>query len=189
MNERDQANILMVDDQPGKLLSYEVILKELGENLIQARSATRGPRPAAAQRHRRRPDGRQHAGDRWLRARRHDAPASRASRRPPSSSSPPSISPTSTASRAIRAAPSTTSPSLSSRSSCAPRSASSPSCTARRASSNASIASSKQRVAGAQPEQLGESEDQFRTLANSIPQLAWMADADGIGLLVQPALV
>jgi PAS domain S-box-containing protein len=35
----DQANILMVDDQPAKLLSYEVILSELGENLIQARSA------------------------------------------------------------------------------------------------------------------------------------------------------
>ena len=35
----DPANILMVDDQPGKLLSYQVILKELGENLIQARSA------------------------------------------------------------------------------------------------------------------------------------------------------
>ena len=28
----------MVDDQPGKLLSYEVILKELGENLIKAKS-------------------------------------------------------------------------------------------------------------------------------------------------------
>ena len=39
MNDGDQANILMVDDQPGKLMSYEVILKELGENLIQARSA------------------------------------------------------------------------------------------------------------------------------------------------------
>ncbi len=39
MNDNDQANILMVDDQPGKLMSYEVILKELGENLIQARSA------------------------------------------------------------------------------------------------------------------------------------------------------
>ena len=35
----DQANILMVDDQPAKLLSYEVILSELGENLIPARSA------------------------------------------------------------------------------------------------------------------------------------------------------
>jgi signal transduction histidine kinase/ActR/RegA family two-component response regulator len=32
-------NILMVDDQPGKLLSYEVILSELGENLLKASSA------------------------------------------------------------------------------------------------------------------------------------------------------
>lgn len=39
MNQRDQANILMVDDQAGKLLSYEAILSELGENLIKARSA------------------------------------------------------------------------------------------------------------------------------------------------------
>jgi PAS domain S-box-containing protein len=39
MNDHVQANILMVDDQPGKLMSYEVILGELGENLIQARSA------------------------------------------------------------------------------------------------------------------------------------------------------
>jgi PAS domain S-box-containing protein len=39
MNDGDQANILMVDDQPGKLMSYEIILKELNENLIQARSA------------------------------------------------------------------------------------------------------------------------------------------------------
>src|SRR5277367_893262 len=39
MNDYDRANILMVDDQPAKLLSYEVILRELGENLIQARSA------------------------------------------------------------------------------------------------------------------------------------------------------
>src|ERR1700736_3997280 len=39
MNDHDRANILMVDDQPGKLMSYEVILKELNENLIQARSA------------------------------------------------------------------------------------------------------------------------------------------------------
>lgn len=32
------VNILMVDDQPGKLLSYEAILGELGENLIKATS-------------------------------------------------------------------------------------------------------------------------------------------------------
>ncbi len=33
-------NILLVDDQPAKLLSYEVILSDLGENLIKANSAT-----------------------------------------------------------------------------------------------------------------------------------------------------
>jgi len=32
----DKVNILLVDDQPSKLLSYEVILGELGENLIKA---------------------------------------------------------------------------------------------------------------------------------------------------------
>src|SRR5689334_1961808 len=32
------VNILMVDDQPGKLLSYEVMLEELGENLLKATS-------------------------------------------------------------------------------------------------------------------------------------------------------
>src|SRR6201982_135110 len=36
----DRVNILMVDDQPAKLLSYEVILAELGQNLIKASSAT-----------------------------------------------------------------------------------------------------------------------------------------------------
>ncbi len=35
----DKVNILMVDDQAGKLLSYEAILSELGENLIKATSA------------------------------------------------------------------------------------------------------------------------------------------------------
>ena len=34
-----RANILLVDDQPAKLLSYEAVLKELGENLISANSA------------------------------------------------------------------------------------------------------------------------------------------------------
>jgi PAS domain S-box-containing protein len=34
----EKVNILMVDDQPGKLLSYEAILSELGENLIKATS-------------------------------------------------------------------------------------------------------------------------------------------------------
>src|SRR5271167_2168470 len=39
MSIHDRVNILMVDDQPGKLLTYEAILSELGENLIQASSA------------------------------------------------------------------------------------------------------------------------------------------------------
>jgi PAS domain S-box-containing protein len=38
MTANEKVNILMVDDQPGKLLSYEVILAELGENLIKATS-------------------------------------------------------------------------------------------------------------------------------------------------------
>ena len=39
MNAQEKVNILMVDDQPGKLLTYEAILAELGENLIHATSA------------------------------------------------------------------------------------------------------------------------------------------------------
>jgi signal transduction histidine kinase len=38
MSGHDKVNILMVDDQPGKLLTYESILSELHENLIAARS-------------------------------------------------------------------------------------------------------------------------------------------------------
>jgi signal transduction histidine kinase len=38
MNEQQKVNILMVDDQPGKLLSYEAILNELEENLIKVHS-------------------------------------------------------------------------------------------------------------------------------------------------------
>src|ERR1700746_1963998 len=38
MAEHKKVNILMVDDQPGKLVTYEAILNELDENLIQARS-------------------------------------------------------------------------------------------------------------------------------------------------------
>src|SRR5262245_43046132 len=34
----DKVNILLVDDQPGKLLTYEAILSGLGENLIKASS-------------------------------------------------------------------------------------------------------------------------------------------------------
>ena len=38
MSADDKINILLVDDQAGKLLSYEVILRQLGENLIKASS-------------------------------------------------------------------------------------------------------------------------------------------------------
>ena len=38
MNEQEKVKILMVDDQPAKLLSYEVILKELNEDLLKAHS-------------------------------------------------------------------------------------------------------------------------------------------------------
>ena len=38
MTPDDKVNILLVDDQPSKLLTYEVILSELGENLIKAAS-------------------------------------------------------------------------------------------------------------------------------------------------------
>ena len=38
MTNSDKVNILMVDDQPAKLLTYEAILGELGENLIKAAS-------------------------------------------------------------------------------------------------------------------------------------------------------
>jgi PAS domain S-box-containing protein len=38
MMDHEKVNILLVDDQPAKLLAYEVILKELGENLVVATS-------------------------------------------------------------------------------------------------------------------------------------------------------
>jgi two-component sensor histidine kinase/DNA-binding response OmpR family regulator len=38
MHVDDPVNVLLVDDQPAKLLSYEVILQELGENLLMASS-------------------------------------------------------------------------------------------------------------------------------------------------------
>jgi PAS domain S-box-containing protein len=38
MVEHEKVNILLVDDQPAKLLSYEAILGDLGENLLKASS-------------------------------------------------------------------------------------------------------------------------------------------------------
>jgi two-component sensor histidine kinase/DNA-binding response OmpR family regulator len=39
MDPNGKVNILLVDDQPAKLLSYEVMLEGLGENLLKANSA------------------------------------------------------------------------------------------------------------------------------------------------------
>ena len=39
MDASERLNILLVDDQPAKLLAYETILEELGENLLKAGSA------------------------------------------------------------------------------------------------------------------------------------------------------
>jgi CheY-like chemotaxis protein len=35
----EKVNVLLVDDQPEKLLAYEVILQDLGENLVKTSSA------------------------------------------------------------------------------------------------------------------------------------------------------
>src|SRR6201992_3515984 len=35
----EKVNVLLVDDQPDKLLAYEVILHDLGENLVKTQSA------------------------------------------------------------------------------------------------------------------------------------------------------
>src|SRR5271157_2145953 len=40
MNSKNPVNILLVDDQPSKLLSYEAILADLQENLVKAKSGT-----------------------------------------------------------------------------------------------------------------------------------------------------
>ena len=39
MTEPDRVNILLVDDQQAKLLSHEIVLAEIGENLLKASSA------------------------------------------------------------------------------------------------------------------------------------------------------
>ncbi|MGH7241852.1 MAG: sensor histidine kinase [Phycisphaerales bacterium] len=39
MNEREKVNILLVDDQPGKLMSLETILEPIGENIVKTNSA------------------------------------------------------------------------------------------------------------------------------------------------------
>jgi len=39
LSDKERVNVLLVDDQPGKLLSYEVMLGELDENLVPVTSA------------------------------------------------------------------------------------------------------------------------------------------------------
>src|SRR6195256_4081798 len=39
MDPDGKVNVLLVDDQPGKLMSYEVMLEELNENVIKTSSA------------------------------------------------------------------------------------------------------------------------------------------------------
>ena len=62
----DKVNILLVDDQPAKLLAYEVILRDLGENLVKTSSAREALDVSAQERRRRRADRRVHAGARRL---------------------------------------------------------------------------------------------------------------------------
>ena len=40
----DKVNILLVDDQPAKLLSYEAVLEDIGENLIKREQRHGGAR-------------------------------------------------------------------------------------------------------------------------------------------------
>lgn len=40
LNAEDKVNVLLVDDQPARLMSYEAILSVLGQNLVYARSGT-----------------------------------------------------------------------------------------------------------------------------------------------------
>ena len=75
MSMHEKVNILMVDDQPGKLLTYEAILGELGENLIKASSGREALEHLLKNEYCRGPDGRQHAGTRRIRIGRHDPPA------------------------------------------------------------------------------------------------------------------
>jgi len=42
MSAKNKGNILMVDDEAGKLLIYEVMLGDRGENLIKANSSRVG---------------------------------------------------------------------------------------------------------------------------------------------------
>ena len=44
MRPPEKVNILLVDDQPARLLTYRVILSQLGQNLVAATRASRRSR-------------------------------------------------------------------------------------------------------------------------------------------------
>ena len=61
MSAPDKVNILLVDDQPAKLLSYEVILQGLGENSAEGLVRLAGFGSSPETKSRRHTDGRLHA--------------------------------------------------------------------------------------------------------------------------------
>ena len=42
MSGSDKVNILLVDDQPARLLTYQTVLADLGQNLVPVRSGLGG---------------------------------------------------------------------------------------------------------------------------------------------------
>jgi len=66
MRAKEKVNVLMVDDQPAKLLTYEAILAELGENLIKARSGSEALELLLKNDVAVVSDGREHAWNGWL---------------------------------------------------------------------------------------------------------------------------
>jgi PleD family two-component response regulator len=63
----DKVNILLVDDQPARLMSYDAILSVLGQNLVHARSGTEALQRLMESGVRGHPARRQHAGHGRLR--------------------------------------------------------------------------------------------------------------------------
>ena len=66
MTPKEKVNILMVDDQPAKVMSYEAILADLDENLLKATFRERSAGNSIEKRNRRGFDGREHAGNGWF---------------------------------------------------------------------------------------------------------------------------
>ena len=62
----EKVNILIVDDRADKLLAHEVVLGDLNQNLVRARSGTEALAMSFARGFRGHPARRQHAGDGWI---------------------------------------------------------------------------------------------------------------------------